>query len=199
MRSQISKALRKQFAEALVESGLPFTPDKHAGVPNGWRAFSWKLRSNFICYVILCIHPSEDNFTIECAWTTSGVFPSESGLQTPLDWPEHSLKQDRPQNGAFRFRLAQLFQPNDFWWWLVPEEIVRAKMDQFCDGVINKDVVATFDAIAPTPISRPIENIPRMVAASVKMISQYAVPYFQAQALELTGDGKGPIHEFGHF
>jgi hypothetical protein len=180
MKSALAKSVRRLFDQRLRKELPFFMPDSVAVVPNGWRAFCWKPRPDLNCYLILAIDMMHDRFTIECAWSRTGLFPAYIGLQYPKSWPDMGISQDEAQGGQFRFRLGHLIQPNDLWWWIVPEGEHHRKMDEFADAVIAQDEAGVRNSLERVGRTHEaLANVQPMVDNAVKMIVEYAIPYFR--------------------
>jgi hypothetical protein len=178
MRSRLGKAVRQRFALQLRKHVPAFEPDTTAIVPSGWKVFRWQACSDLACYVVLCFDRGHDRFTIECAWSHSNTFPQYGALQYPRDWPVQEIIRDEPVGGQFRFRLAYLWQPDDYWWWLVPEAQVKALQEKFIDAVIARDVADVMHAMDDPPISEALVNVPAAVDDAVQKIVEHGMPYF---------------------
>jgi hypothetical protein len=131
-----------------------------------------------MCYLVLCIAPKEDCFTVECAWSLNGRFPTV-GLLFPRDIKRSQIHRDEPRNGEFYFRLAYLWQDKDQWWWLVPEAQVNARIDRFADAVIAADDAAVLRSLEEPPIEEAMANVLPMVEDAIEKIIIHAVPYFE--------------------
>jgi hypothetical protein len=178
MRSVLAKAVRKRFEQQIRKRLASLEPDPTAIVPQGWRVFSWSARPDLTFYLVLCIDPQHDSFTVEGAWSRTSAFPGYGGLQYPKAWPEREIREDEPSGGQFRFRLAHLWQPRDHWWWLVPEAEVKAQTDKFADAGMagDPDIYAGLEDL---PLEEAQSNVLPMVDDAIEKIMIHAVPYFK--------------------
>jgi hypothetical protein len=168
MRSQLGNKVRAVFSRELTRQ-LPQFRRISVQLPPGYRAYYSQVGS-LHCYIILCIDRERDSFTIECAWSTSGQFPSQACLAEPRDWPERRIMRDQPSSGQFRFRLARLWETQDLWWHLVPSAHV-AKFTAESSPILN-----------PMPVERATAGIQSMVDNCISRIREHAIPYFEAVA-----------------
>lgn len=178
MRSALGKAVRRRFQQQLNNYLPMFLPDPTAIVPQGFKVFRWATRPGLSCYVSLHISEKEDRFTIECAWSLTDTFPI-LGQQCPRAWPERGISPDEPVDGQFSFRMGQLWQPGDCWWWLVPEQEWIARLERFTAAVIAQDYSAVVRAMEDPPLEQAMANVQPMVDDAVSRIVNEAMPYFE--------------------
>lgn len=188
MKKILSDNLRKQFNEQLQKSISRFKPvkakridvlgKKIMEIPFGNRLYLWDYKEDLYFYILLVISTQTmgDAFTIECAYSSKGRFPSTLPLMHPFDIPKSGIIKSIPLNGEFRFRLGDLFNPeNDFWWWVCP----NPSFEEISEWV--KQPVTEETLFMPQKISdqEAMESIEPLVRDAVDKIKNYAIPYFE--------------------
>lgn len=180
MRSKLGKAVRSRFEEQMKKHVSTFLFDPDALVPPGWRVFRWSPRPDWHAFIILGFHQMHDCFTVECAWSRTGEFPTSGRIQRPRAWPERNIEADDVSGCQFGFRLGYLWQPRDHWWWLVPEADVKARSNKHMRSVIAQDWRTVEETLEDPPIEEAMANVRPMVDDAIQKIIDYAIPYFEA-------------------
>ena len=191
MRSKLAKAVRKEFAARLKRSlpqfklaklrEIEFLGKMEKEIPPGYRLYLWDFSKDLCVYLVLCIATPKmgDAFTVECAWTRNGRFPSLLGLTImhPCDFPKFGIVCDEPKDGDFLFRIGELWEPHvDHWWWVAPrpsfEEINKWSREGNFEG-------EKLFGPPEMPIDEAMKNVVPCVEDAINRIIEYAVPYFE--------------------
>ena len=185
MRSELAKAVKKQF-EARLKRELPqFRPVTSAETPAGCRLFEWQVASELSTFLLLVIS-RDDRFTVEGAWSSDGQFPNRLLPGYPINFPAENVRRDEPKDGRFRFRLSRLWQPRgDPWWELVPQPSMaelQARLDRLAQGIIDDP-----------PVEEALQKVEPLVDDAVRKVALHAVPYFLEIARSL-GFNPGDLH-----
>jgi hypothetical protein len=118
MRSDLGKECRKLFRKMMASEFPDYREDKGQIVPQGWYVWTSQHPANIWFHILLVIHHSRDQFTIEAAWDLGGRLPGPAygRLVEVLERP-------------LLFRPSWLWSGKDYWWPLVlrPEEYERSR------------------------------------------------------------------------
>lgn len=167
MQSKLAKALRSQFEKELKNSLPAFSSDDHSEVPSGWRSYRFKVTPTLTLFVVLCLSPRDDRFTVELGWSEIGRLPV-SGAFRPTD---------SPRDGGLMFRLSVLWHPQgrDHWWVLGHERTLEE--------------MANF--VPDQPAEEKMPDVVPKVADAIEKIVTFGLPYFEKIAAD-----KGVTVEF---
>ena len=160
MRSELGKECRKLFREMMVTEFPEYREDKGQIVPHGRTVWTRQHSSGLWFHILLLIHHSWDQFTIETAWDFDGKLP---GLSSPDDVLVRPLL----------FRPNWLWSRKDYWWPLVlqPEEYERSRLGYIED-----------------PIERCLPLVAPAVSDAAKKLKEHLIPVFEKIA-EKHGNG----------
>lgn len=100
---ELSKVLRKQFAQTMAEQLPQFEPQGGKGKIQltGWRSFLWSVADDLHFLVALGVDAQGEMFTVEGAWNATADYPAG---QTPLLVP--NLKAEQVSQDRVVFRLG---------------------------------------------------------------------------------------------
>jgi hypothetical protein len=178
VRSKLGKAVRDRFRKQMSLRFPGFKETRGAEVPAGWQVFGLEVAPDMAFYVVLAIFPKEDRFAFEGAWTRNGRFPAYVGLLNPKGFPDAAVRRDEAHSGDFRFRLANLWQPRDHSWDLVPppslQEFMRQQNEMIRHGKLPEE----------PPIEEALGKVDALVDDALAKIDEYLLPYFDQVAVE---------------
>lgn len=144
MQSKLAKALRNEFKKELNNHIPDFVDDKDSELPSGWRSYRLDVTPTMTLFVVLCLSPKDDRFTVELGWSEVGRLPT-AGASRPTD---------PPRDGGLAFRLSELWHPqgHDYWWVLghqrTLEEMVNFVPEMPAEAKLPDVVLKVADAIA---------------------------------------------------
>jgi len=164
MRSAIAKELRSHFDTKLRQTFPQFAKSRNKAIPPGYSLYEWQAAPDFVCFLCLEIAPAtDDDFTIEVAWSRKGRYPATVFNVGPNDKPKRRRKPDE-----MRFRLSGLWTKEDVWWELAQ----KISAEDMADAVIAGR------GFGLEPVEVVVDRIPQHVAEAMLVIKQYALPYF---------------------
>jgi hypothetical protein len=116
MRSELGKECRKLFRKMMAVEFPDYKEDKTQIVPQGRYVWTFKHPTNIWFHILLIVHPTRDDFTVEVGWDYDGKL-------TRFTNQEIDKISDYPRS----FRVNFLWSGKDYWWPLVlrPEEYER--------------------------------------------------------------------------
>jgi hypothetical protein len=119
MRSELGKECRKLFRKLMSSQFPEYQEDKGQIVPQGRYVWTRQHSSGIWFHILLVIHHSHDEFTIEAAWDFNGKLPGYKLVRNEI----HEIFQQ-----PVLFRSSALWSRRDYWWPLVlrPEELETA-------------------------------------------------------------------------
>lgn len=169
MRSEIAKELRRKVELGMRER-LPQFARARREEPSGNRLY--KCEKESLClYVHLIISNYWDEFSVECAWTRHGHFPSDIA-PLPATSPT-----DPPLNGAMRVPLeylrAGLATPKRERWWALTD---RPRLDG--TGV---------DTTRAEPFSVVLSRLDVSLEQLFSDLETWALPYFEQVMIRESG------------
>jgi hypothetical protein len=176
VRSKLGKAVRKRFRQQLCQRFPGLKEIRGAEVPPGWLVFGVEVAPDLTFYVVLVPYRQQDRFTLEGAWTRNCRFPISVGLLEPKDSLVPCLYRDEPRNGDFRFRVARLWQGQEFEWDLAPQPSLADELLKF--GRLPEQ----------PPIEEALSRVDATVYDALERIDQYLVPYFDQVAAGFSHD-----------
>lgn len=181
MRQELADYSMQVFSKMLAARLPDFRATEDTRLPGNAALWEQKVRTNLSFYVLLQLHDTLDEFTVEVGWSTHGSYPLAVSCRLPRDIPELGLKRAEPQGGQFRARLAKFWssKSQDPWWQVSPDEDMKAYQRRFADyraGKVASPVrkPPTFDESAPI--------IRELIADAIGKLEQYAVPFFEEAA-----------------
>lgn len=160
MKAQLATALRQQFRESLRQIFPKFREERKCELPPGWRAFRCEDGGGFFAFVILCLSPKDDRFTIEIAWSTDGIVPTSPILET---------QNKITTKGSIR--LSSLWHPQriDFWWSIGKQQTLE-EMANFL----------------PEPsIEEKLSDIDSKLSDAIAKLEDVGIPYLRQKAADL--------------
>lgn len=152
MRSELGKECRKQFRK-MIATGFPeYREDKEQIVPQGRYVWTHQHVSAIWFHILLIIHHTRDEFTLEAAWDLDGKLPGPA-YGKPVELLAHPLL----------FRVNWLWSGRDYWWPLVlrPEEFESAIL------------------YGNDPIEQCLPLVAPAVAEAAQKLREYVLPAFQ--------------------
>lgn len=154
MQSKLARALRQQFRASLKRLFPAFYEDCKVQLPSGWRAYKCDIEGGLTAFVILCISPKDDRFTVELVWTVDGRFPTASILQTSGD-----------KKKGESIRLSSLWHPQriDFWWPVGRRRTLEEMANFAPDQSIEEKLV----------------DIEAKVTDAMRKFQEFGIPYFK--------------------
>jgi hypothetical protein len=137
MRSLLGKECRKLFSKMMDTEFQDYHQDKGQNVPQGWYVWTRRQSPNLFFHIILVIHDSSDEFTIEGSWSMEGMLPSD-----------YAFNSDEFFSDPKGIRLGVLWNGEDSWWPLVlrPEEFERAVL--YKDDPVEQCVLLVAPAVS---------------------------------------------------
>jgi hypothetical protein len=153
MRSALGKELRKLFRKMMAVEFRDYREDKGQIVPQGWYVWTLQHPGNISFHILLVIHHSRDQFTIETAWALGGKLPAPA-------YGELGGILEQP----FLFRPNWLWSGKDYWSPLVlrPEEYERSRF------YYEED-----------PIEQCLPLVAPAVVDASQKLKQYVLPIFE--------------------
>jgi hypothetical protein len=163
MRSELGKECRKLFRKMMSSQFPEYREDKGQTGPQGRYVWTRQHPSGIWFHVLLLIHHSRDQFTIEAAWDLDSKLPAPA-------YGELGGILEQP----FLFRPNWLWSGKDYWWLLVlrPEEYERSRF------YYEED-----------PIERCLQLVAPAVWDASEKLKDHVVPLFEKIA-QKRGDGK---------
>lgn len=192
----MARHIRKQFESSLREVFPCARRVLDAPVPSGWVVYHCGSTGSITRFVVLCVDPTQDRFTVECAWSRHGAFPADARLQRPCDCPARGTPADRPSGEQFRFRLSGLWCEPDAWW--PHDHAVRAqaqanRVSAAAESGDPEQILEALQAFGNTPASPSDAGVRDAIAA----VREHALPYFSVAGRAESGDNttsvQGPI------
>jgi hypothetical protein len=160
MRSELGKECRKLFRKMMATEFPKYQEDKGQIAPQGWYAWTYRHSDDLFFHILLVIHETRDQFTIEGEWGHDGkLLDCLSDVHDILSAPSY-------------VRVAELWSDEEYWWLLVlrPEEYDRA----FTYG--------------DDPIEECLPLVAPAVADAAKKLKEHLIPVFEKVA-EKHGNG----------
>jgi hypothetical protein len=152
MRSELGKECRKIFRNVMKAEFPEYHEDKGQIVPAGRYVWTFRHPTDIWFHILLIVHPTRDEFTVEAGWDFDGKLPrfTNQGMDKIPDHPR-------------LFRMNFLWSGKDYWWPLVlrPEEFERA--------LLYKD----------DPIEQCLSLVAPAVWAAAEKLKEHLVPVFE--------------------
>lgn len=145
-QNDLSKVIRKQFAQAMAEQLPQFEPQGGKGkiLLTGWRSFLWTVADDLHFFVGLGVDAQGEMFTVEGAWNNTTDYPAG---QSPLIAP--NLQADQLDLNPVAFRLGMKDGAGhvvERTWWEPPSEDEDELMDVVAEAVaaVRKEFLPIF-------------------------------------------------------
>jgi hypothetical protein len=175
MRSELAKAVKKDFSRRFLQQFHGFVPQEPTGALRGGLLYKWQHSPDLSCFVYLQISQKmyQDCFMVEIA-CSKGEFPIHLVAFDP----------NEVRDGSVRFRLPELYRDEWRqrsrrvpWWWIGPEitpkEITARAMARVDSGALPEKNEGML------PIDRALPLVEPQVQDAVDRIKRFGIPFFQ--------------------
>lgn len=165
MQTTLATSLRREFAAALRRLLPSFAEDKNVELPCGWRAYRCVADRKFTSFVILCISPREDRFTVEVAWSLTGQLPCSEILQAP-----------GTEKTGESLRLSLLWHPQQVdHWWTIGKQRTLEDLANFAPD---------------EPVAEKLRDVEAKVAEAMAKLQAFGIPYLKRIADRLAASAQ---------